>query len=71
MGSFGGINNKVKMQMIDKDRLPNHGRISGTLHLDNARRARRMQTLAGIGETLKLLPDKRRVTDLLPPSDRA
>ena len=56
--------------MIDNDELPNYGRISGTLHLDSARRARRMQTQAGVGETLKVPLDKRRVTDLLPPSDR-
>ena len=55
--------------MIEGDELPKHGRISGTLHLDTASRARRMQTQAGVAETLKLPPDKRPAIGPLPPSD--
>ena len=58
--------------MVDNFELPNSGRISGTLHLDSARRARMLQTQAGVAETLKLrLEEKRRATDLLPPTERA
>ena len=58
--------------MVDNFELPNSGRISGTLHLDSGRRARMMQTQAGVAETLKLrLEEKRRATDLLPPTERA
>lgn len=56
--------------MIDNDELPNYGRFSGTLHLDSFRKAREMQTRAGVAETLKLPPEKRRVTDLLPKNRR-
>ena len=56
--------------MISNDELPNYGRINGTLHLDSVRNARRMQTQAGVAETLKLPPEKRRPTDLLPTVDR-
>ena len=55
--------------MIADEELPDCGRISGTLHLDSARRARRMQTQAGVAETLKLPPDKRRARDLAAPSE--
>lgn len=57
--------------MVDDDELPNYGRITGTLHIDSAKRARKMQTQVGVGQTLKVPPDKRRETDLLPPTDRA
>ena len=56
--------------MISNDELPNYGCINGTLHLDSVRNARRMQTQAGVAETLKLPPEKRRPTDLLPAADR-
>ncbi len=55
--------------MIYDEELPNYGRVSGTLHIDSARRARRMQTQAGVAETLKLPPDKRRARDQVSPSD--
>jgi len=42
--------------MIDNNELPNYGRINGTLHLDSARRARMMQTQAGVAEMLSCRP---------------
>ena len=56
--------------MIDNHELPNYRRIVGTLHLPSLPRARTMQTQAGVAETLKQPPEKRRATDLLQPTDR-